>query len=82
MSSGYFAPLVTRPDIVTEPGEYVTRKGERVVVTKVSTHHDFDCFGSYVDCGTLERWHKSGRILATSETLNDIVRLIKVADHA
>ncbi|WP_338924705.1 hypothetical protein V0M98_34365 (plasmid) [Pseudomonas silesiensis] len=74
MSSGYFAPLVTRPDIVTAPGEYFTRKGERVVVTKVSTHHDFGCVGAYVDCGTRESWHKSGRIRATSETLNDIVR--------
>jgi hypothetical protein len=74
MNSGYFAPLVTLPDIVTVPGEYFTRKGERVVVTKVSTHHDLNCVGAYVDCGTAERWHKSGRIRATSETLNDIVR--------
>ncbi|WP_274644292.1 hypothetical protein [Pseudomonas serbica] len=74
MSSGYFASLVTLRDIITAPGEYLTRRGERVVIDKVSSHHDFNCFGSYVDCGTAERWHKTGRIRATSETLNDIVR--------
>lgn len=71
--SVYFYPLITKPIIVDGPGDYLTRCGERVSISSVSTKHDFGCRGQYLACGTAERWHKSGRIMATSETANDIV---------
>jgi predicted nucleic acid-binding protein len=69
----YFIPLFTLPVIINEPGEYLTRGGDRVTIDRASTRHDYGCVGSYVACGTAEKWHKSGRILATSETSNDVV---------
>lgn len=75
MSSAYFAPLVLLPVIVTEPGRYQTRRGESVVIESVSRRHDFRCVGYYGE-DILEGWHKSGRVLATSETDNDIVKKI------
>lgn len=72
MSTGYFAPLVTLPVIITEPGAYFTRYGEKVSITSVSNRHDFGCYGHYPD-GTHERWHKSGRIFAGSLSENDIL---------
>jgi hypothetical protein len=71
--SVYFIPLFTLPDIIDAPGEYLTRGGDRVMIDRASTRHDYGCVGSYVACGTAEKWHKSGRILATSETRNDVV---------
>lgn len=73
MSSAYFAPLVTKPIVITQPGQYITRGGETVTVTAASWRHDFGCVGTYSD-GVAERWHRSGRILATRETRNDIVK--------
>jgi hypothetical protein len=74
MSSAYFAPLVLLPEIITEPGQYQTRCGEVVTVVSISQkyRHDFENRGSYPN-GVAERWHKSGRIFATSTTDNDIV---------
>lgn len=69
----YFVPVLSKPTTVTAPGDYLTRNGDRVHVEQVSKHHDFGCTGHYKECGTREGWHKSGRILATSETPNDIV---------
>jgi hypothetical protein len=71
--SAYFVPLITLPIIINEPGEYHTRGGDRVTIDRASTGHDYGCVGSYVKCGRADKWHKSGRILATSETLNDVV---------
>lgn len=71
--SVYFIPLFTLPDIIDAPGEYLTRGGDRVMIDCASTRHNYGCVGSYLVCGTAEKWHKSGRILATSETRNDIV---------
>jgi hypothetical protein len=73
MAASYFAPLVTKPAIITSPGDYVTRGGEIVTIKQVSKRHDFGCCGAYAS-GAAERWHKSGRIMATSETGNDILR--------
>ena len=70
----YFIPLFYLPTIVVEPGHYLPRAGERVLVERVSSRHDFNCTGRYASCGTAERWHKTGRIMATSETPNDIVK--------
>lgn len=74
-SSVYFAPLVTKPTIITEPGQYRTRGGEIVTVQGVSKQHDFGCTGHYAH-GTRERWHKSGRIFAVAESQNDIVEKV------
>lgn len=68
----YFAPLVTKPVIITGPGQYKTRNGDIVTIHKVSRAHDFGCGGHYSD-DTYDSWHKSGRIFATSESQNDIV---------
>jgi len=73
MTSAYFAPLVSLPTIITEPGAYLTRGGERVKVKTVSTKHDFGCIGSYSD-GVSEGWHKSGRLFAGVYSDNDIVK--------
>ncbi|MFL1449248.1 hypothetical protein ACI77O_12705 [Pseudomonas tritici] len=71
--SAYYLPLMALPVVVLEPGQYMTRSGERVTVEKVSSKHDNECIGFYTDSGTAERWHKSGRILATTETGNDLI---------
>lgn len=71
----YFAPLVSKPDIIDSPGKYKTRSGETVTIKLASKRHDFGCFGHYSN-GIPENWHKSGRIYATSETGNDIIEKI------
>ncbi|SED37738.1 hypothetical protein SAMN05216178_7001 [Pseudomonas saponiphila] len=71
--SAYFAAFVNLPVVVDEPGDYVTRCGETVTVSKASSRHDFGCVGTYANCGTEDRWHKSGRLQAGRESNNDIV---------
>lgn len=71
-NAAYFAPLVTLPVIIDEPGEYRTRKGEVVSVSIVSTVHDFECVGKYSSI-IREGWHKSGRLYANWQSKNDIV---------
>jgi hypothetical protein len=73
MGSAYFAPLVLLPTIITKPGKYRTRNGETVTIESVSSQHDYNCVGAYDRHGIREGWHKSGRIMATSKTLNDII---------
>ena len=70
--AGYYLPLLTLPTIVTGPGSYLTRNGATVTIESASTRNDLRCYGAYSN-GVREGWHKSGRILATSETANDIV---------
>lgn len=75
MSSAYFAPLVTKPVVITGAGRYRTRCGEVVVVNDAPAgirHHAFDCFGRYAT-GEREQWHRSGRLYASRECSNDIV---------
>lgn len=72
MSSAYFAPLVTLPSIIVQPGRYRTRSGDIVTLDAVSIRHDFGCVGSYPN-GVRDAWHKSGRLYATGECRNDIV---------
>lgn len=67
-----FASLVLLPTIITEPGKYLTRRDEEVTISKVSTRHDYGCTGKY-SCGTLDDWHKSGRLFTGTESINDIV---------
>lgn len=72
MNRAYFAPLVTLPAVITGPGEYLTRAGERVKVVVASRRHEFGCEGQY-STGQDEAWHKTGRLFASRETRNDIV---------
>jgi hypothetical protein len=72
ISSGYMWPLVTLPVVIDGPGYYVTRSGEVVTVAKPSLKHAFDCIGAYGN-DVAESWHKSGRLLASRETANDVV---------
>lgn len=69
----YFLPLLTLPTILTGPGCYITRRGDTVTVEVASSRNDFRCWGQYAS-GVAEGWHRTGRILATSETANDIIR--------
>lgn len=75
MTSAYFASVVNLPIIVIEPGQYVTRAGETIVITAVSMRHDFGCKGTYPN-GIHESWHRSGRIFTGQECSNDIVSKI------
>lgn len=81
MSSAYFAPLVPLPVLITEPGYYETRRGEKVLVIKVSAKHDFKCVGYYLNPQgrkeIKERWHKSGRLFANQLSKNDIVKRLE-----
>ncbi|WP_432263472.1 hypothetical protein [Cupriavidus sp. TMH.W2] len=79
MTSAYFASLVTKPDIITAPGNYVTRSGELVTITVVSWRQDHGCIGTYGDGKIVDKWHKSGRIFAGAESGNDIVRAADAA---
>lgn len=74
MNSAYFAPLVTLPTVIDGPGAYVTRCGETVLIDAASSKHCFGCRGVYENGGIADSWHRSGRILASRETANDIVR--------
>lgn len=70
----YLIPLSSRPAIVVEPGHNMTRAGERVLVERSSSRHDFNCIGRYASSGPAVQWRKTGRFLATFETANDIVK--------
>jgi hypothetical protein len=72
MSKAYYASLVCLPIVITEPGEYLTRGGETVTITKTSARNDHGCAGKY-ETGTPENWHRSGRIYFGMESQNDIV---------
>lgn len=74
--SMYYLPLITLPALIEAPGEYLTRDGELVVIEKVSSKLGDTCAGYYKASGIPERWHKTGRILASSETPNDIVKAL------
>ena len=70
--SGYFAPLVTLAHVIDAPGRYLTRGGEVVTVTAVSSKHDFGNVGTYPN-NIREGWHRSGRLYAGMKSQNDIV---------
>lgn len=78
-TSAYFAPLVLLPTVIAAPGQYRTRCGETVTVETVPPgirHHAHDCHGSYAN-GTREAWHRSGRLYAGPECVNDIVSRVQ-----
>lgn len=77
MTAAYFAPLVNRPIIITAPGEYLTRRGERVTIKLATNAHAFKCHGQYAS-GQHDSWHRSGRLFATLESANDIVSAIPI----
>lgn len=67
----YEAFFLSKPVVITTPGQYVTRSGEVVEVDDASDYHWKR--GRYQD-GTPESWHRSGRIFSGRETPNDIIR--------
>jgi hypothetical protein len=67
----YAAFFLGFPVVITAPGQYVTRSGEVVEVDDDSSYHWKR--GRY-QCGTVETWHRSGRIFSGTETANDIVQ--------
>jgi len=73
MTSPYFVPLISLPDIITESADYLTRAGEVVVIGEISKRHEFACVGHYRDQNKSDFWHKSGRLYAGVESQNDIV---------
>lgn len=75
MKTGYMWPLMPLPRIITEPGKYLTRSGDLVVVYSIGSVLEFTCNGSYPD-GIREYWHVSGRLYANVKTSNDIVEKI------
>lgn len=72
MRSSCFASLVTLPTVIDGPGEYLTRSGEVVTIHTATPNHTFGCVGTYSD-GVIDGWHKSGRVFAMRETINDII---------
>jgi len=75
MTDTYFAPLTLLPSVINEFGDYLTRSGEIVTIMSLSSSSDFKNLGVH-ETGVLAAWHRSGRILTSSETSNDIVRPI------
>jgi hypothetical protein len=75
MSPAYFVPLVPLPIVISEPGDYITRCGELVTVEQASRKNDFGNVGYYgaTEEQITERWHRSGRVSATRESVNDVV---------
>nr|WP_234288202.1 hypothetical protein [Pseudomonas fluorescens] len=76
--SVYLWPLVTLPAVITEPGAYITRGGERVTVVSATQRHSFDCNGFYGEdsAAIAESWHRSGRLYSNVECINDIVQRV------
>lgn len=68
----YFTAFITLPTIITEPGRYLTRSGEKVNIFQANTKHVFGCIGKYPE-GIEDRWHKSGRLYAHTLSPNDII---------
>lgn len=67
----YEAFFLSKPVVITTPGQYVTRSGEVVEVDEANDYHWK--FGRYPS-GIRERWHCSGYIFSGRETPNDIIR--------
>ena len=75
MSMAYMSGFIGKPTIIVKPGEYKTRSGEIVVISKVTESFYLQCYGYYKN-GVAESWHKSGRIFANVISENDIVEFI------
>ena len=68
------ANLVSLPSIIKSPGQYRTRCGDTVTVTRLSTGLSGGwAFGYYDGSLIQESWDVSGRILPFTPTQNDIV---------
>jgi hypothetical protein len=66
--------ITCRPNIITEPGTYETRKGERVEIIAL-VGGIFCCHGTYSN-GVADKWSKSGHIYFVTECDNDIIRKV------
>lgn len=73
MASASFCAFITLPNVIEQPGQYITRGGEVVTVDAASSRHDFKCKGRYAN-GVHDCWHKSGRLYFGALSKNDIVR--------
>lgn len=74
-SPGQISPeeLWQLPTLITEPGTYLTRAGETVVVSTIlPPGRLFRCLGEYTG-GVKERWHVTGRVFSRRISANDIV---------
>ena len=71
ISACYYAALVVLPVVIFQPGEYITRCGEKVTVVTMGGASS-KCKGSY-PCAIPEAWHRSGRIYSGMLSDNDIV---------
>jgi hypothetical protein len=73
------------PVVITQPGDYITRSGDRATVHEVSSHTDLTCtsFGAKGSKWRMYRgkyrpggytiWHRSGRCYPLRESGSDIV---------
>lgn len=80
--------LNSLPTVVDGPGEYITRNGNRVVVTHITKHHDPETVsfrvkgdiihppvkgGIKTEIRLYNIWHISGRMYPIHESPHDIV---------
>lgn len=72
----YFATL---PTVITGPGNYRTRSGEVVIITRLrqARRHGFNCIGRYPS-GVIDAWPKTGRLYFNITSDNDIVEPVPV----
>lgn len=76
MTTFIVTSFLNRPQIITKPGEYLTRCGEIVTIKGISEKRGSlgwqMAWGSYAD-GINESWEVCGAILPSQQTQNDIV---------
>lgn len=76
-NAAYHMMHYTLPTVIDGPGEYVTRGGDTVTITRVSGNR---AEGKY-SCGIAERWScRGGRVLPFYESRNDVVRRVKAEE--
>lgn len=71
--ASFLVPLVSLPVVIANVGKYITRNGEVVDVSVVSSNQDLGCKGTY-SSGQTEGWHRSGRLYSSKQSTNDIVQ--------
>lgn len=64
--------LFELPVIITEPGKYLTRKGEVVDILTTTRRSVYKCGGNF-SCGTYDYWMDNGRRWPSRENDHDVV---------
>lgn len=59
------------PQVICGPGEYQTRSGAVVQITRISDKGNFCCYGYFAD-GQTDSWHWPGRFCRDIHSINDI----------